>query len=32
MLARTVVQLAQTPAQRDRVMDAQERRRAGGQS
>jgi hypothetical protein len=32
MLARTVVQLAQTPAQRDRVMDARERRRSGARS
>jgi metal-dependent amidase/aminoacylase/carboxypeptidase family protein len=29
MLARTVVQLAQTPAERDRVMAAHERRRDG---
>ena len=32
MLARTVVQLAQTPAERDRVMTAQERRHSGARA
>lgn len=32
MLARTVVHLAQTPAQRDRVMTAQQRRHSGAQA